>query len=220
MEKLTCIYLAFAAALGTIVILCKSFDLLCRLCYSKQISNIRILFINMHNLVRYAFTPDFDIYYKYVVSGGRWLKRIKRIGWKAPFVRRLLLKKIRNYVRETNEEINIIKDSDSEYKFDKDYFEKSKKFALFFKGQKTTKSFDTSYGVYGCLKVVGYSSEGIICVAYGCLDGFPYDGLCDYDFIFREYIKECETNNMIYVSVEEFMKLIDNNLIKSKWANW
>lgn len=220
MEKLEFSYLAFAATLGTIIILYKAFVLLFRLYHSKPIKNIRILFINMYHFVRYAFTPDFAIYYKYVVSGGRWLKRIKKIGWKAPFARRFLLEKIRNYVRETNEEINIIKDSGSEYKFDKDYFKKSKKFALFFKGQKTTKSLDTSYGVYGCLKVVGYSSEGIICIAYNCLGGFVYTDLDEYDFIFREYIGECESNMMIYVSVEEFRKLIDNDSIKSKWVNW
>lgn len=218
MEKLACIYLAFAAALGTIVVLCKAFALLCRLYHSKQISNIRILFINMYHFVRYAFTPDFAIYYKYVVSDGRWLKRIKKIGWKAPFARRLLLKKIRNYIRETNEEIEDIKSCG--LKFDKEYFKKSKKFALFFKGQKTDINYENYFFDCGYLKVVGYSSEGIICIAYDCLDGFPYDGLCDYDFIFREYIKECETNNMIYLSVEEFRKLIDNNLIKSKWVNW
>lgn len=219
MEKLACIYLAFAATLGTIVILCKAFALLCRLYYSKPVSNIRTLFINLYYLVRYIYTPDFAIYYKYVVSGGGWLKRIKRIGWKAPFARRLILKKIRNYVRETNEEINIIKDLDSEYKFDKDYFKRSKKFALFFKGQKTKKSFDTSYGVYECLKVVGYSSEGIICIAYNCSGGFVYTSLDEYDFIFREYIGECESNIMIYVSVEEFRELINSDSIKSKWEN-
>lgn len=215
MEKLACIYLAFAAALGTIVILCKAFALLCRLYHSKQISNIRILFINMYHFVRYAFTPDFAIYYKYVVSDGRWLKRIKKIGWKAPFARRLLLKKIRNYVRETNEEIDIIKSCG--FEFDKKYFKRSKKFALFFKGQKTTQGYENDFFVCDCLKVVGYSSEGIICIAYDCLDGFPYDGLCDYDFIFTEYIEECESNNMIYVSVEEFRELINNESIKSKW---
>lgn len=215
MEKLACIYLAFAAALGTIVILCKAFALLCRLYHSKQISNIRILFINMYHFIRYAFTPDFAIYYKYVVSDGRWLKRIKKIGWKAPFARRLLLKKIRNYVRETNEEIDIIKSCG--FEFDKKYFKRSKKFALFFKGQKTTQGYENDFFVCDCLKVVGYSSEGIICIAYDCLDGFPYDGLCDYDFIFTEYIEECESNNMIYVSVEEFRELINNESIKSKW---
>lgn len=215
MEKLACIYLAFAAALGTIVILCKAFALLCRLYHSKQISNIRILFINMYHFVRYAFTPDFAIYYKYVVSDGRWLKRIKKIGWKAPFARRLLLKKIRNYIRETNEEIDIIESCG--LKFDKKYFKRIKKFALFFKGQKTTQSYENDFFVCDYLKVVGYSSEGIICIAYDCLDGFPYYGLCDYDFIFTEYIGECKSNNMIYVSVEEFRELINNESIKSKW---
>lgn len=219
MEKLACIYLYFAAAFGSIVILCKVFALLCALYYSKPIINIRILFINLYNLVRFKFSPDFIIYYKYISSGGKWLKRIKRIGWKAPFARRLILKKIRNYIRETNEEIDILKNLDSEYKFDKDFFKRSKKFALFFKGQKTKKCFDTSYRTYGCLRVVGYSSEGIICIAYNCLDGFRYTALDEYDFIFREYIGECESNKMIYVSVEEFKELIRNNSIKSKWEN-
>lgn len=218
MEKLEFSYLAFAATFGTIVILYKAFVLLFRLYHSKPIKNIRILFINMYHFVRYTFTPDFVIYYKYVISDGKWLRCIKKIGWKAPFARRLLLKKIRNYIRETNEEIEDIKSCG--FEFDKEYFKKSKNFALFFKGKKTDINYENDFFDCGYLKVVGYSSEGIICVAYGCLDGFPYDGLCDYDFIFREYIKECETNNMIYISVEEFMKLIDNNLIKSKWANW
>lgn len=218
MEKLACFYLYFAAALGTLVILYKVLALLCRSYHSKPISNIRALFISLYNFVRYTFSPDFVIYYKYVVSGGKWLKYIKRIGWKASFVRRLLLKKIRNYIRETNEEIELIESCG--FKFDKKYFKRSKKFALFFKGQKTTKSYGNDFFVCDCLKIVGYSSEGIICIAYDCLDGFPYDGLCDYDFIFRECIKECESNDMIYISVEEFRKLIDSNLIKSKWVNW
>lgn len=217
MEKLACIYLVFAAILGTIVILCKVFALLCRLYYSKPVSNIRTLFINLYYLIRYIYTPDFVIYYKYVSSGVGWLKRIKRIGWKAPFARRLILKKIRNYVRETNEEIDIIKSLD--FEFDKEYFKRSKKFALFFKGQKTTQSYENDFFVCDCLKVVGYSSEGIICIVYDCLDGFPYDGLCEYDFIFTEYIGECESNNMIYVSVEEFKEIINSDSIKSKWGN-
>lgn len=215
MEKLAYIYLAFAAVLGTIVILCKVFALLFRLYYSKPVSNIRTLFINLYYLVRYIFTPDFAIYYKYVVGGGGWLKRIKRIGWKAPFARRLILKKIRNYIRETNEEIELIESCG--FEFDKKYFKRSKKFALFFKGQKTTQSYENDFFVCDCLKVVGYSSEGVICIAYDCLDGFQHDGLCDYDFIFTEYIGECKSNNMIYVSVEEFRELIDNESIKSKW---
>lgn len=219
MEKLACIYFAFAAVLGTIVILCKVFALLWRLYYSKPIRNIRILLINLYYLVRFKFYPDFVIYYKYVSSGGGWLKRIKRTGWKAPFARRLILKKIRNYVRETNEEIDIIKDSESEYKFDKEYFKRSKKFALFFKGQKTTRSFDDGSSVYECLKVVGYSSEGIICIAYNCSGGFVYTALDEYDFIFREYIGECESNIMIYVSVEEFKEIINSGSIKLKWEN-
>lgn len=218
MEKLACIYLAFAAVLGTIVILCKVFALLCRLYYSKPVSNIRTLFISLYYLVRFKFCPDFIMYYKYISNGGTWLKRIKKIGWKAPFARRLILKKIRNYVRETNEEIDIIKSLD--FEFDKEYFKRSKKFALFFKGQKVTQSYENDFFVCDCLKVVGYSSEGIICIVYDCLDGFPYDGLCEYDFIFREYIGECKSNNMIYVSVEEFREFISNESIKSKWENW
>lgn len=217
MEKLACIYLYFAAAFGSIVILCKVFALLCALYYSKPIINIRILFINLYNLVRFKFSPDFIIYYKYISSGGKWLKRIKRIGWKAPFARRLILKKIRNYIRETNEEIDIIESCGLE--FDKKYFKRSKKFALFFKGQKTTQGYENDFFVCDCLKVVGYSSEGIICIAYDCLNGFPYDALSEYDFIFREYIGECEYCNMIYVNVEGFKELIRNNLIKSKWEN-
>lgn len=218
MEKLAYIYLAFAAVLGTIVILCKVFALLFRLYYSKPVSNIRTLFINLYYLVRYIFTPDFAIYYKYVVGGGGWLKRIKRIGWKAPFARRLILKKIRNYIRETNEEIELIESCG--FEFDKEYFKRSKKFSLFFKGQKVTQSYENDFFVCDCLKVVGYSSEGIVCIAYDCLYGFPYDGLCEYDFIFREYIGECKSNNMIYVSVEEFREFISNESIKSKWENW
>lgn len=215
MEKLAYSYLAFAATFGTIIILHEVFALLFRLYYSKPIKNIRTLFINLYYLVRYIFTPDFAIYYKYVASGGGWLKRIKRIGWKAPFARRLILKKIRNYIRETNEEIDIIESCG--FKFDKKYFKRIKKFALFFKGQKTTQSYENDLFVCDYLKVVGYSSEGVICIAYDCLDGFPYDGLCDYDFIFTEYIGECESNNMVYVSVEEFRELINNESIKSKW---
>lgn len=215
MEKLACIYLAFSATLGTIVILFKVFDLLCRLYYSKPVSNIRTLFINLYYLVKFKFGPDFIMYYKYTSNGGTWLKRIKKIGWKAPFARRLISKKIRNYIRETNEEIDIIESCG--LKFDKKYFKRIKKFALFFKGQKTTQSYENDFFVCDYLKVVGYSSEGIICIAYDCLDGFPYDGLCDYDFIFTEYIGECKYNNMIYVSVEEFRELINNESIKSKW---
>lgn len=218
MEKLACIYFAFAASLGTIVLLCKVFALLCRLYYSKPIRNIRTLFKNLYHLIRFKFSPDFVIYYKYVVSDGGWLKNIKRIGWKAPFARRLILKKIRNYIRETNEEIDILESCG--FEFDKKYFKRSKKFALFFKGQKTTKSYDNGFCIFDCLKVVGYSSEEIICIAYDCLDGFQYDALCECDFIFRECIRECETNNMAYVSVEEFMELISNESIKSKWGNW
>lgn len=217
MEKLACIYLAFAAALGTIVILCKVFALLCTLYYSKPIRNIRILFINLYYLVRFKFYPDFVIYYKYVASRGGWLKNIKRTGWKAPFARRLILKKIRNYIRETNEEIKIIESCG--FEFDKEYFKRSKKFALFFKGKKTTKSFNDGVSVYECLKVVGYSSEGIICIAYNCSGGFVYAALDEYDFIFREYIGECESNIMVYVSVEEFREFINNDSIKSKWEN-
>lgn len=217
MEKLACIYLVFAAVLGTIVILCKVFALLCRLYYSKPVSNIRTLFINLYYLIRYIYTPDFVIYYKYVSSGVGWLKRIKRIGWKAPFARRLILKKIRNYIRETNEEMDIIESCGLE--FAKKYFKRSKKFALFFKGQKTTRSFDDGSSVYECLKVVGYSSEGIICIAYNCSGGFVYAALDEYDFIFREYIGECESNIMIYVSVEEFKEIINSDSIKSKWGN-
>lgn len=217
MEKLACIYLAFAATLGTIVILCKAFVLLCRLYYSKPVRNIRILFINLYYLVMFKSYPDFVFYYKYVSDGG-WLKNIKRTGWKASFARRLILEKVRNYIRETNEEIDIIESCGLE--FDKKYFKISKKFALFFKGQNTTQGYENDFFVCDCLKVVGYSSEGIICIAYDCLNGFQYDALSEYDFVFREYIGECEYCNMIYVSVEEFKELIRNNSIKSKWGNW
>lgn len=217
MDELVCFYLIFAVVLGTIVILCKMFALLFRLYYSKHISNIRILFTNLYYVVRYMFCPDFAIYYKYVEGSSYWLKRIKSIGWKAPFARRLVLKKMRNYIRETNEEIDIIESCGIE--LDKEYFKRSKKFALFFKGEKTTKLFDNDFLYCECLKVVGYSSEGIICIAYDYLDGFPYYALGAYDFIFREYIGECESNSMIYVSVEDFNELISNESIKLKWGN-